>query len=172
MSVSNPVRPTDRGRVLMDVKGLMVDPVTNVPMVILRGDEESYVLPIWVGVFEANAIALQMEQIETPRPMTHDFLRDVIERLGAEVAEVHVTDLRDSTFYATVQLRRTSGETVDVDARPSDAIALALRSRAPIYVDHHVIEKAKEYDVGSQDPEKLREWFESLSTDQLGQYEM
>ena len=159
-------------RIRMDVKGLMVDPVTNVPMVILRGDEESYVLPIWVGVFEANAIALQMENIETPRPMTHDLLRDVVDRLDAEVSEIHVTDLRDSTFYATVQLRRASGELVSVDARPSDAIALALRTGAPIYVDAHVIEKAKEFDVGSEDPEKLREWFESLSTDQLGHYEM
>jgi bifunctional DNase/RNase len=156
----------------MEVKGLMVDPVTSVPMVILRGEEETYVLPIWVGVFEANAIALQVEKIETPRPMTHDLLRDVIDGLGARVAEILVTDLRDSTFYATITLEREGGERIQLDARPSDAIALALRAAAPIYVNPEVIERAKEYDVGSDDPEKLREWFESLSADELGHYEM
>lgn len=158
-------------KIRMEVKGLVVDPVTNVPMVILRGEEESYVLPIWVGVFEANAIALQVERIETPRPMTHDLLRAIIQRLGAEVQEVAVTDLRESTFYASIVLRHASGS-VTVDARPSDAIALALRTGAPIYVHADVVEKAKAFDVGSDDPEKLRRWFETLSVDELGQHEM
>ena len=158
-------------RVKMEVKGLMVDPVTNMPMVILRSEEEKYVLPIWVGIFEANAIALRLESIDTPRPMTHDLLGTVVERLGARVVEVVVSDLRDNTFYAVVSLER-GGEVVSVDARPSDAIALALRTGAAIYVDQTVIEKAKAFDVGSEDPEKLRSWFESLSSDELGHYEM
>jgi bifunctional DNase/RNase len=158
-------------KIRMEVKGLVVDPVTNVPMVILRGDEESYVLPIWVGVFEANAIALQVERIETPRPMTHDLLRAIIQKLGAEVQEVAVTDLRESTFYASIVLKHATGA-VTVDARPSDAIALALRTGAPIYVHADVVDKAKAFDVGSDDPEKLRQWFETLSADELGQHEM
>lgn len=159
-------------RIRMEVRGLMVDPVTAVPMVILRGDEQSYVLPIWVGVFEANAIALQVEGIETPRPMTHDLLRNAVEQLGARVLEVLIANLRESTFYATVTLERKDGTTITLDARPSDAIALALRADAPIYVNPEVIERAKDFDVGSEDPEKLRSWFESLSTDELGQYKM
>ena len=158
-------------KIRMQVKGLVVDPVTNVPMVILRGDEESYVLPIWVGVFEANAIALQVEHIETPRPMTHDLLRSIVQKLGAEVVEVAITDLRESTFYASVVLRHAGGD-VTVDARPSDAIALALRAGAAIFVHADVVEKAKAFDVGSDDPERLRQWFETLSADELGQYEM
>jgi bifunctional DNase/RNase len=158
-------------RIRMEVKGLVVDPVTSVPMIILRGEDPAYVLPIWVGVFEANAIALQVERIETPRPMTHDLLRAIIQKLGAEVQEVTVTDLRDSTFYASVHVRR-GDEVVSVDARPSDAIALALRAGAPIFVHAEVIEKAKSFDVGSEDPEKLRQWFETLSPEDLGQYEM
>ena len=158
-------------KIRMEVKGLVVDPTTNVPMVVLRGDEESYVLPIWVGVFEANAIALQVERIETPRPMTHDLLRAMIQELGGEVLEVAVTDLRESTFFAHVVVRQGERD-VTVDARPSDAIALALRTGAPIYVHADVIEKAKAFDVGSEDPEKLRQWFESLSIDEMGHFEM
>jgi hypothetical protein len=162
-------------RIKMEVKGLLVDPVTNMPMVILRGPDdggaEPYVLPIWVGIFEANAIALQLEQIETPRPMTHDLLRSVIDQLGTAVVDVAVTDLRDATFYAVINLRRGE-EVVSVDARPSDAIALALRAGAPIYVEQGVIDRAKSFDVGSDDPEKLRLWFENLSVDDLGKYEM
>ena len=155
----------------MSIKGLMVDPITNTPIVILRDKEGQKVLPIWVGIFEANAIALQIENIETPRPMTHDLLRAIIAKLGGEVDEVTVTDLRESTFYASVRIRR-GDETVTVDARPSDAIALALRAGAPVYVHADVIEKAKAFDVGSDDPEKLRQWFETLSADDLGQFEM
>lgn len=156
----------------MEVKGLIVDPVANTPMVLLRESgspegREPYVLPLWVGIFEANAIALPLEQIESPRPMTHDLLRDVLERLGARVEQVVITDVRESTFYAALHVRQ--GETVVVvDARPSDAIALALRTGAPILVDPVVIERAKAFDVGSEDPDKLRAWFENLQTDALG----
>src|SRR5687767_7434115 len=129
-------------RIRMEVKGLLVDPTTNVPMVLLRGVDQDYVLPIWVGVFEANAIALQLERIETPRPMTHDLLRDVVDALGGQIEQVDVTDLRDGTFHACVVVSR-EGLRKAVDARPSDAIALALRTGAPIFVAPDVIELAK-----------------------------
>src|SRR5918999_2304740 len=114
----------------MSIKGLMVDPITNMPIVILKDKEGDRVLPIWVGIFEANAIALQIENIATPRPMTHDLLRNVIKDLDGTVERVVVCDLRDNTFYAVIYLT-VSGESVAIDARPSDAIALALRTRSP-----------------------------------------
>lgn len=160
------------GRIPVEVKGLVVDSTTNVPMVVLRAAEgEGFVLPIWVGVFEANAIALQLEHIETPRPMTHDLLRDVIVRLGARLRAVVVTDMRDSTFFATLELEGPGGQTVTLDARPSDALALALRTGAPVFVDPLVIDKAQAFDPGSQDPEKLREWFEGIGADPFGSHD-
>src|SRR5215475_5792968 len=122
----------------MSIKGLMVDPITNMPIVILRDKDGQKVLPIWVGIFEANAIALQIENVATPRPMTHDLLRNVIQDLNATVQKIVVCDLQENTFYALIYLS-VSGETVAVDARPSDAIALALRSRCPIYVEESVL---------------------------------
>src|SRR5207248_10467698 len=118
----------------MNIKGLMVDPITNMPIVILRDKDGQKVLPIWVGIFEANAIALQIENISTPRPMTHDLLRNVITDLKASVQKIVVCDLKENTFYALIY-QDLSGSTVAVDARPSDAIALALCARCPIYVD-------------------------------------
>ncbi len=118
----------------MNIKGLMVDPITNMPIIILRDQEGQKVLPIWVGVFEANAIALQIENIQTPRPMTHDLLRNVIQDLQATVDRIVVCDLKENTFYAVIHLATSAGP-VAIDARPSDAIALALRTRAPIMVD-------------------------------------
>src|SRR5919205_4139415 len=118
----------------MTIKGLMVDPITNMPIVILRDKEGQKVLPIWVGIFEANAIALQIENIATPRPMTHDLLRNIITDLDGRVDRIVVSDLKENTFYAIVHLT-VRGERVAVDARPSDAIALALRTRAPILVE-------------------------------------
>src|SRR5213593_4822538 len=115
----------------MTIKGLMVDPITNMPIVILRDKEGQRVLPIWVGIFEANAIALQIENISTPRPMTHDLLRNVITDLKASVQKIVVCDLQENTFYALIYLA-LNGDTLTIDARPSDAIALALRTRAPI----------------------------------------
>src|SRR6202163_5169907 len=117
----------------MSIKGLMVDPITNMPIVILRDEEGHKVLPIWVGIFETNGIALQIENISTPRPMTHDLLRNVIHDLKASVQKIVVCDLQENTFYALIYLSM-NGDTLAIDARPSDAIALALRTRAPIFV--------------------------------------
>jgi uncharacterized protein len=157
----------------MTIKGLMVDPVTNVPIVILRDREGQKVLPIWVGIFEANAIALQIENIATPRPMTHDLLRNVIQDLKASVQKIVVCDLQESTFYALIYLS-LNGDTVAIDARPSDAIALALRARAPIFVEEVVIDNAKpvEFSTESADPDRLHRWLESLDADDLGKYKM
>ncbi|MEW6322248.1 MAG: bifunctional nuclease family protein [Acidobacteriota bacterium] len=157
----------------MTIKGLMVDPVTNMPIVVLRDQDGQRVLPIWVGIFEANAIALQIENVATPRPMTHDLLRNVIQDLRAEVEKVIVCDLKENTFYALIHLR-TAGGPVAIDARPSDAIALALRTRAPILVEERVIDSAKTVDFtpDRQDADKLQQWLESLDPDDLGKYKM
>ena len=157
----------------MDIKGLMVDPITNMPIVILRDKQGQRMLPIWVGIFEANAIALQIENISTPRPMTHDLLRNVIHDLNASVQKVVVCDLQENTFYALIYLS-LNGDTVAVDARPSDAIALALRTRAPIFVEDSVIDNAKSVDFPSEktDADRLHKWLESLDPEDLGKYKM
>jgi bifunctional DNase/RNase len=157
----------------MTIKGLTVDPVTNMPIVILRDEQDKRILPIWVGVFEANAIALQVENVHTPRPMTHDLLRNVIHDLQARVDRVVVTDVKDNTFYALIHLDTPAGK-VAVDARPSDAIALALRTRAPIWVEEQVIDRAKSIDTTAAkvDSERLHQWLESLDPDDLGKYKM
>ncbi len=157
----------------MVIKGLMVDPITNMPIIILRDKDGDRVLPIWVGIFEANAIALQIENVTTPRPMTHDLLRNVIEDLNAAVQKVVVSDLKENTFYAQIHLRVAS-DSVAVDARPSDAIALALRVRAPIFVEEHVIDHAKTVDFAPEqaDTERLQKWLESLDPEELGKYKM
>jgi uncharacterized protein len=157
----------------MTIKGLMVDPITNMPIVILKDKEGDRVLPIWVGIFEANAIALQIENIPTPRPMTHDLLRNIITDLEGRVDRVVVSDLKENTFYAIVHLT-VRGERVAVDARPSDAIALALRTRAPILVEETVIENAKTVDFASEraDNDRLQKWLESLDPEELGKYKM
>ena len=157
----------------MNIKGLMVDPITNMPIVILRDKDGQKVLPIWVGIFEANAIALQIENISTPRPMTHDLLRNVIQDLKASVQKVVVCDLQENTFYALIYLS-LNGDTLAVDARPSDAIALALRTRAPIFVEDTVIDNAKTVDFASEktDSDRLQKWLESLDPDDLGKYKM
>jgi bifunctional DNase/RNase len=157
----------------MTIKGLMVDPITNMPIIILRDKEGQRVLPIWVGIFEANAIALQMENIATPRPMTHDLLRNVIQDLSGTVRKIVVSDLKDNTFYALIYVE-TPAETVAIDARPSDAIALALRTQAPIFVEESVIDNAKTVDFASDkaDTERLQKWLESLDPEELGKYKM
>ena len=157
----------------MTIKGLMVDPITNTPIVILRDKDGQRVLPIWVGIFEANAIALQIENISTPRPMTHDLLRNVIQDLKATVQKIVVCDLQDNTFYALIYLAR-NGDTLAIDARPSDAIALALRTRAPIFVEDTVIDNAKTVDFAPEknDADRLQKWLESLDPDELGKYKM
>jgi bifunctional DNase/RNase len=157
----------------MTIKGLMVDPDTNMPIVILRDKDGEKVLPIWVGLFEANAIALQIENVSTPRPMTHDLLRNVIADLKASVQKIVVCDLQDNTFYALIYLT-LNGDTVAIDARPSDAIALALRTRAPIFVEDRVIDNAKTVTISSDknDAERLHKWLESLDPEDLGKYKM
>jgi bifunctional DNase/RNase len=157
----------------MTIKGLMVDPITNMPIIILRDRDGQRVLPIWVGVFEANAIALQIENIQTPRPMTHDLLRNVIQDLQAVVEKIVVCDLKENTFYALIHLRTAAGP-VAIDARPSDAIALALRTRAPILVEERVIDNAKTVDFTNdkQDSDRLQQWLESLDPDDMGKYKM
>jgi bifunctional DNase/RNase len=157
----------------MTIKGLMVDPITNMPIVILKDKEGERVLPIWVGIFEANAIALQIENVATPRPMTHDLLRNVITDLDGQVDRVVVSDLKDNTFYAIIHLS-VRGERVAIDARPSDAIALALRTRSPILVDESVIDNAKTVDLSSEraDSDRLQKWLESLDPNDLGKYKM
>jgi len=156
----------------MLIKGLMVDPITNMPIIILRDKDGQKVLPIWVGVFEANAIALQIENVATPRPMTHDLLKNVIQDLEATVTKIVVSDLKENTFYAMIYLQR-HGETIAIDARPSDAIALALRTRVPIFVEELVIDNAKTIDTPEKaDSERLQKWLESLDPDELGKYKM
>jgi bifunctional DNase/RNase len=157
----------------MTIKGLMVDPITNMPIVILRDKDGQRVLPIWVGIFEANAIALQIENVPTPRPMTHDLLRNVIQDLKGSVQKIVVCDLQENTFYAVIYLS-LGGDTVAIDARPSDAIALALRACAPIFVEDTVIDEAKTVDFSSEktDSDRLHKWLESLNPDDLGKYKM
>ena len=157
----------------MTIKGLMVDPITNMPIVILKDKDGERVLPIWVGIFEANAIALQIENIATPRPMTHDLLRNVISDLDGSVDRVVVSDLKDNTFYAIIHLT-VRGERVAIDARPSDAIALALRTRSPILVEETVIDNAKTVDFAAEraDNDRLQKWLESLDPEELGKYKM
>jgi bifunctional DNase/RNase len=157
----------------MVIKGLMVDPVTNMPIVILRDKEGERVLPIWVGIFEANAIALQIENVATPRPMTHDLLRNIIRDMNGTVEKIVVSDLKDTTFYALIYLQ-IGGDVVAIDARPSDAIALALRTQAPIFVEDCVIDSAKTVDFKpeSADSDRLQRWLESLDPEELGKYKM
>lgn len=160
--------------VAMSIKGLMLDPVSNSPIVVLKDDTEKFFLPIWVGIFEANAIALQLEHVDTPRPMTHDLLRDVVEQLGATVLRVVISELRESTFFAAIRLQ-AGDRTLEIDARPSDAIALALRTKAPIFVHQAVLDQAQTITPESSDEEmgeQAEKWFEQLSAEDLGKYKM
>jgi bifunctional DNase/RNase len=161
----------------MKVKGLTLDPLTNMPIVILKDLEGQRALPIWVGIFEANAIALEMEKVPTPRPMTHDLIRNILEGLKAKVNRIVVNDLRDNTFYATISLSINNSDVV-IDSRPSDAIALALRVNAPIYVSKKVLEEARSIDLSAEklsdqdESEKLKEWLQNLKPEDFGKYEM
>lgn len=157
----------------MTIKGLMVDPITNMPIIVLREVDGQRVLPIWVGIFEANAIALQIENVQTPRPMTHDLLKSVIEELGGQVERIVVCELKENTFYATLHVRSSRG-VLTLDARPSDAIALALRTRAQIFVEEAVIQNARSVELSRDtvDVGRLQKWLENLSDDDLGKYKM
>ncbi len=157
----------------MKIRGLMMDPVTNMPIVVLKDANGSAVLPIWVGVYEANAIALEIEKVQTPRPMTHDLLKNVLLGLNVQVQKVVVNDLREDTFYALIWVDR-DGERMSIDSRPSDALALALRVDCPIFVEDNVLKNAKISNVISDKStsDELRKWLENLSDDDLGRYKM
>jgi bifunctional DNase/RNase len=157
----------------MMIKGLMLDPVSNSPIVVLKDEEEKFFLPIWVGIFEANAIALQLENVTTPRPMTHDLLKNMIGELEGRVMRIVINDLRDSTFFAQIRVL-TGGKTLEVDARPSDAIALALRTEAPIFVAQTVLDQAQTISPENveEEDERSKKWLETLDTDDLGKYKM
>jgi uncharacterized protein len=157
----------------MQIRGLMMDPVTNMPIIVLKDIASDAVLPIWVGIFEANAIALELEKTATPRPMTHDLLRNMARNLNAQVRKVVVSELRDDTFYAIIWMEQ-AGEVVAMDARPSDAIALALRWDCPIYVNRDVLENSRQAASGTQtiNAEEMRRWLENLNDDEMGRYKM
>jgi len=157
----------------MKIRGLMMDPVTNMPIVILKDVGGDSVLPIWVGVYEANAIALEIEKVTTPRPMTHDLIKNLLVGLDTQVHKVVVTELREDTFFAVIWLER-DGHIVSIDSRPSDALALALRVDCPIFVEDEVLKSSK---VASQvsdrvSAEELRKWLENLNDEDLGRYKM
>lgn len=157
----------------MLIKGLMMDPVTNMPIVVLRDEAGEQTLPIWIGMFEAHAVAVQLENSGSSRPMTHDLLKQALEALDARVQEIHITDVRDGTYYAVVYLTRRLGGTVAIDARPSDALALALRSKAPVYVSEAVLRNASPLTAEPpQDNDRLQQWLESIDPDDLGKYKM
>ena len=158
----------------VQIRGLMLDPVTNMPIVVLKDVASDLVLPIWVGVFEANAIALELEKTAMPRPMTHDLLRNIAKGLNAVVDRVVVSDLKEDTFYATIWMTQ-GGDAVAMDARPSDAIALALRWDCPIFVANKVLGRTKQNAGvldGQLNEEQQRRWLENLSDDDTGQYKM
>jgi uncharacterized protein len=157
----------------MKIRGLLMDPVSNMPIVVLKDVTSDTVLPIWVGVFEANAIALEIEKVATPRPMTHDLIKNVLTGLEAMVHKVVVTELREDTFYAVIWLER-EGQVVSVDSRPSDALALALRMDCPIFVDDEVLKNSKLAASLSDraTSEELRKWLEGLNDEDLGRYKM
>jgi len=157
----------------MKIRGLMMDPVTNMPIVILRDAGGDTVLPIWVGIFEANAIALEIEKVTTPRPMTHDLVKNVLFGLDATLRKVVVSELKDDTFYAVIWVER-DGEIISIDSRPSDALALALRLDCPIYVEEQVLKTSKATQTVSDKNvnEELKRWLEGLNDEDLGRYKM
>jgi len=159
----------------MKVKGLALDSSTNMPIVILKDMEEERALPIWVGIFEANAIAIKMEDIPVPRPMTHDLIKNILEKVQATVSRIVINDMEDNTFFAVILLS-IDGNEVSIDSRPSDAIALALRVDAPIFVAKKVLDEARSIDLTDprleDDKEKWKEWLEDLRPEDFGKHEM
>src|ERR1700758_532031 len=157
----------------MKIRGLMMDPVTNMPIVILKDIGSDTVLPIWVGVYEANAIALEIEKVTTPRPMTHDLIKNVLVGLESQVRKVVVTELRDDTFFAVIWVER-DGRIISIDSRPSDALALALRVDCPIFVEDEVLKSSKLAANSSErlTSEELRKWLEGLNDEDMGRYKM
>jgi bifunctional DNase/RNase len=157
----------------MKIRGLMMDPVSNMPIVVLKDTNGNAILPIWVGIYEANAIALEIEKVSTPRPMTHDLIKTLLHGLGTGIRKVVVSELKDDTFYAVIWLDK-DGELISVDSRPSDALALALRLDCPIYVDESVLKNSKMSNAATDkiNTEEQRRWLESLDDEDLGRYKM
>ncbi len=157
----------------MKIRGLMMDPVTNMPIVVLKDVNGNSILPIWVGIYEANAIALEIEKVSTPRPMTHDLIKLLLLGMNTSMRKVVVSDLKEDTFYAVIWLER-DGELISVDSRPSDALALALRLDCPIYVDDSVLKSSRQAAAVSDkvNNEELRRWLENLNDEDLGRYKM
>lgn len=157
----------------MKIRGLMMDPMTNMPIVVLKDMSGDAVLPIWVGIYEANAIALEIEKVNTPRPMTHDLIKVLLMGLDATIRKVVVSELKDDTFYALIWLE-CNGQVMSVDSRPSDALALALRHDCPIFVDDRVLQTSKNSANVSDkvNNEELKKWLENLNDEDLGRYKM
>jgi bifunctional DNase/RNase len=156
----------------MKIRGLMMDPSTNLPIVVLKDVDGEAVLPIWVGIYEANAIALEIEKVATQRPMTHDLIRNVLFGLETGVKKIVVSDLKDDTYYAVIWLER-NGELISVDSRPSDALAVALRLDCPIYVEQSVLDNSKNATITEATPnEEIKKWLEDLGDEDLGRYKM
>jgi bifunctional DNase/RNase len=156
------------------IRGLMMDPATNMPIVVLKDVASDTVMPIWVGIFEANAIAIEIEKVAVPRPMTHDLTRNLIRHLNGRLERVVISELKDDTFFATLWIQQ-GDEPVVIDARPSDAIALALRADCPIYVSEEVMQTAKVNTSGTPEgptAEQLRGWLEGLNDEDMGRYKM
>ena len=157
----------------MKIKGLVVDPISKMPIVVLEDLNSERILPIWIGVFEANAIALKIEDISTPRPMTHDLVKNFLDKLNISVEKVVVNDVRDNSFYALIYCRYND-QVITIDSRPSDAIALSLRVEAPIFVEEDVVKKAHslKFDENLEGSEKLKKWLENLKPENFGKYKM
>lgn len=157
----------------MKIKGLVVDPISKMPIVVLEDPGSERILPIWIGVFEANAIALKIENVSTPRPMTHDLLKNFLDKLNIHIEKVVVCDVKDNTFYALIHCL-FDNQVIAIDSRPSDAIALALRVDAPIFVEDEVVKKAHsmKFEDNLEDSEKLKKWLENLKPETLGKYKM
>ena len=162
----------------MKVTGLTIDPFTSMPIIILKDMQEKRALPIWIGLIEASSIATELENMKLTRPMTHDLMKLMLENLGAKVAYVAITQLADNTFYSSIVLNSEKGELL-LDARPSDAIALALRAKTSIYVAEDVIAKSRQIDAALHSPdqekarkEKWAEILENLSPEDFGKYKM
>ncbi len=151
----------------MHVQGITLDPVTNMPIVILKGKDSNQVLPIWIGVFEANAIAMQLEGVSRPRPMTHDLITNLIRELSGRVEYIHIHDLKDNTYYAEISIMK-DGEVLKIDSRPSDAINIALRTGAPIFVSPKVLEDFKVEDNIDMEEDEIKEWLESIRPEDFG----
>jgi len=157
----------------MKIKGLILDPISKMPIVVLEDLNSERILPIWIGVFEANAISLKVENIATPRPMTHDLLKNILSKFNIPIEKIVVNDVRDNTFYAVIYCRY-KGQIIGIDSRPSDAIALALRTNTHIFVKEEVVSKANSLNFNDnlEDSDKLKKWLDNLGPEDFGKYKM